>query len=113
MECSFDIIYILMQSRFDVGRYGIRKIQIFFHSDLYHIHLSLRACHIKKIPIDIYDILSSPFHDELIFRWMFCVVGHLCDIGSLQIIFLDELHHFVVIFRAYDYRHPLLRFGDG
>ena len=112
VECSLDIIYVFAQSRFDIGRYGVRKIQIFFHADSNHIHLPLRACHIEEIPVDIYDILTSPFHGELIFRWMFCVVGHLCDIGSLQIIFFDQLHDIVVIFRSDDDRHPLLRFGD-
>ena len=60
MECSLDIIDA--QSRFDVDRYGIFEIQIFFHSDLDRVHLPLRARHIEEIPNEIYDILASPIH---------------------------------------------------
>ena len=89
-------------------RDGFRKMQIFFYVNSDLSHRSLCSCHIEKIPIDIYDILPSPFHDQLILRWIFRVVHHLRDFSSFQIIFLYDVFHFIEILDIYDYRHPLL-----
>ena len=57
---------------------------------------------------DIYDIFTSPFHNKSIICWSIYIICHLRDIGSFQIIFLDKLHYFIVIFWSDDYRHPFL-----